>query len=243
MICKKNTTLLSILIIFLFLIFFYVFTKKANKNPNKQAGDIVLELEKYNENISRIDSIFYESITSNTDLLRSNLYYKKNDTLFLESFLIGKESEIGLKDGIYWFWIKKFDSKNVYYCPKKEILNTRIQSPLNPNLIKLMTTIDPITPREINKNCLFEIKDDLVRKIFFYEKKISRQEIYKDGNLIFTCEFLDFYFENNCYLPKKIKITWHEENINAMLFFSKPKINITKDFDIPKINKINLLGY
>lgn len=208
---------------------------KPDKGP--KIADIKELIQKINEENKEI-----YSISCNLSARYADFYwfYEKPNKVYFLTQVFKKDQAIVSSDGeIYWFWIKDFDSKHVYYCDLDKLQNTRVKSPLQPNLIKSLIFVDqiPLEAKIIDDEILFE-QDGYSRVIKIEDMKITEQHWLLEGKSI-----LSIYTEHD-NLPKRLRIIWHEEKQQIIVEVKKISTNPESPSQImPKLEKINLENY
>jgi outer membrane lipoprotein-sorting protein len=203
-----------------------------------------LIIEKLNNQNSEIQSV---SCRLSSSASISDLFYEKPNKIFLKTYFLGKEEAKVSSDGQnYWFWIRNFDPKCIYYTPLENLEETRVIDPLRPDMIKSLLCIDEIP----NENTL--VQDDNAVQIFFVCGSYRRLLIVKDGKIKeqhwYSFEdkpLLSIYVINQDIIPSLIKVIWHEQNYKVKISMSQVKINPKEKpkYDMPEMKKKNLKDY
>lgn len=232
---KKNR-IFEVVILLLALILFIIFLFK--KHPDQQINNLNT-INQINEQNSRINSI---SCDLTSEITNSYFFYCKPDKVILNTYFLKREESKIASDGkTYWFWIKKFNNKSVYYCRTIKIDDTRVIDPLKPNLIKSLICIDEIpldSKIKLSDEIEVEFKDGTYeRKIIIYNNRIQEQHWFLVGSPI-----LSIYVLEHNEVPTLIKVLWHKENYSTKIRISNIQINPNKQqsFEMPDLNKINL---
>lgn len=230
----KYIVLLSIVLLLLHIIF-------LKKQPNKKENNLNTIIQ-INERNSLIKSI---SCDLSSEMTNSYFFYSKPNKVILNTYLFKREeSKIASNGEVYWFWIKKFDPKSVYYCRPDKIDETRVIDPLKPHLIKSLICIDEI-PLDSN------VKFDNKIEVSFKDGQHDRLIIIDDGKIQEqhwnqnNAPILSIYVLEHAEVPTSIKVVWHKENYSAKIRINNIKINVKEEesFDAPNFKKINLEEY
>ena len=206
--------------------------KPAKKTNNLH--DTLDIIQKINLKNSKITSASSELVGNTAEFYW--FYEKPNKVYFVTKFL-KKEQAIASSDGkTYWFWIKSFDPKSVYYCDLDKIELTRVKSPLKPDLIKSLIFIDEIPKTAKVNNDEISFKDGFYLRIIKIGKENIKEQHWFENNE----KLLSAYYQDEC-----IKINWYEENKQISVFVKNLKINPKHEPDqqMPDLKKINLEDY
>lgn len=259
-----------LIIIILIPIIFLFYNQKNIKSPNylEENKPILNQISK--ENSSKIIKIIEEineknkkikSLTSKLNIhlnhkisinVSGDLYFEREKNFRMNIFSnFGKELDIGSNENLFWFWSK---NSNLYYSEHKNLNQTQLKTPLNPNWL-----LESLTIMELKKeNIEFgKFKDFFIilqkRKGIQNEtvtiatlinpnnKRIIGNYLYnKYGKMVASAEINEFYEE----IPKKIFITWYEEGITMEWILYNYKINIPINkniWELPLLkNSINI---
>jgi len=178
-------------------------------------------------------------------LLRVNgeINYKK-DRYFrmLVRSVGGVELDIGSNDTNFWFWSKRMVPSALYYSSYDNLHCTRLKTPFHPVWLKGILGFDPI-----------DIQRAMARKRGSYWEIISRSQnmqnrpilrstlidpqnmaiighyIYDQGNLVCSAEVHEHSFINECPIPAKMVIRWHEEAITMIWQLRSQCLNVNFD--------------
>jgi hypothetical protein len=231
---KKNY--IKYLVLFYFFIFLLFFFQKKPKNQEPNLN-VIKNINYVNSKIKSISCDLSEEMTN------SYFFYSKPNELILNTYFFNREqSKISSNGEIYWFWIKKFDSKSVYYCNLSKIDETSVIDPLKPDLIKSIICIDeiPLERSTIKITDQIEVSfkyKQYDRVIIVQDEKIKSQYWYINKEPILSVEVL-----KTEQIPTLLKVTWHREKYTTRIRLKNIKINQEKklDHNMPNLNKINL---
>lgn len=168
-------------------------------------------------------------------------FYEKPNKVYFKTTSRNKDQAIISDDGqTYWFWIKTFDPRTVYYCDSSKVDNTRVKHPLKPNFIKGILFFDKMPPeahvnqyRHTTEISFFD--ENYLRKILVNHNQITEQHWLENGELI-----LSVYYNSDL-----VEIFWHEENQSTIARIKQLIINPKEKPDqMPlDLKKIDLNGY
>lgn len=218
-----------VFVLFIAIIISLLKPAKKTNDPNN-----VLDIQKINQKNSHIMAASCDLIGNSAEFY---WFYEKPNKVYFATKFLKKEQAIVSADGkTYWFWIKSFDPKSVYYCDLDKIELTRVKSPLKPDLIKSLIFIDeiPKTAKVNNNEICF--KDGFYSRIIKIEKEKIKEQHWLENNK----PTLSAY-----YNEESIKIVWHEENTKISVFIKNLKINPTHRpaQQMPNLKTINLEDY
>lgn len=241
---KMNYFKFFIILLLSTIIVFYAYKNTNVKNQLKNA-DFTEIVKSINEKNSKIKSTYCPEIKIGF-LNKSSLFCEKNGDLLFVTYIYGtKEAMIGCEKNNYWFWIRSFDKKSIYFCKKSNLNKTNLNPIMNPEIISSMGWMREINPNSkieySEKGLLCEFKKDLIKIIIeFDSEKIISQKIFIDERLILTMEGKEYNYFSNHLMPTKIKAFWHEENIKETLYIDQWILNKKINTSEPKnFNRIN----
>lgn len=240
-----------VIIFLIFLFIFFVFQLKT-KNINKieKFDQISSIIEEINNNNANFQSIVCKESKKGFDF---EIRYKSP-----ESFLLivegkrGKELEIGFNESDYWFYFRKFDPKNLYFCEKQKLDKTRLKTILYPQILNDLLCLNLIDMSKFKfsyKNGTIvatEEKNGFVHVVLLdIEKKaVIEQLYYEENQLVLKVKVDSFSNYKNLNIPKNISINFYKEGI--FISIEIQQINESKNFSIKMpltTNKINLIDY
>lgn len=236
-----------ILILFLFILFFILLKnqKKIEIRPNLEK--LTNLIESVNSKNRQITSVLSSSEAS-FKKIKSRLYYKKPDQfLLVMQSKKGKELEIGFNNVYYWFWIKTFDPKNLYYCKIEQVNRTNLKPILYPQVLSDLLGINELNMSNfdfVETNGTIkgtEYKCGLKHVIIFDNEKIIEQEYYEKEKIILRVKVKSFSDYNGTKIPKDINLEFHQEGISLNLEIKPEEINKEISIEIPSgLSKIEL---
>lgn len=204
-----------------------------NKNPENLPDKKILTLSK-NEIIDKINlrnkeihsfSCYLTVTTGKMINLKGHLVYQKPHFLKLELHsMLGKELIIGSNNDIFWFWSKRYHSDNLYYSDYKNMMHSRLRTPFNPIWLRESLGFEEITyDSTTNKNnrlfvknkCLSTENKEVIKITEIDCNRLTTIAQYildMDNNTLATSEILDSVYENDFWIPKKIRFSWQEED-------------------------------
>jgi hypothetical protein len=161
---------------------------------------------------------------------------EKNFRLKVAHRLTGKEMDIGSNKDHFWFWSKRMNPPFLHYAKHEELNKTMLRTALNPNWMMESLNINSIDTENIEigkfKEFLAIIQTrtsttgEVVKIVVLInpnEKLVVGRYLYNaNEKLIASTEYQDFYE----FIPRKILIIWHEENITLDWDLSEIKTNI-----------------
>ena len=214
-------------------------------------AEMTRTVEGINRRNSAVKNVFYGSIRSGRS--SSTMFYSKPfDFMMSTSFLGRRESEVGSDKEIFWFWIRSFDPKSAYFCLRADVGKTRMRGAIRPDLLKSLLGIDEIDPsRAKMERCgpLLELtfeEFDHTRRLVLDSEKILEQHVSRGGVAVLSARVVDFHSANGTFLPKKIRVEWHEEGFAATLEMEGLETNLEKEPKVgipPGLGLVDLRGY
>jgi hypothetical protein len=246
-ILTRNQFFLIFLI--LFVTFLILKSKSSDKIPIKydQGAQLINDLNEKNSNINSL------ILNGDNKKLKYHIAYKKPDQFLLSvEGQRGREIEVGFDNLYFWFYIKNFDSKNLYFCDKSKLDQTRIKPILRPEILIDLLGLNAIDPSKFiffSKNDKIEAKE---KKLGFIrivildvkENNIIEQSYYYENDLFLSVKIQSFFnFEGN-NIPKSILINFKEERLFIPVEIKSKQINTEFKIEMPSdYNKINLVDY
>lgn len=210
-------------IILLLTIFVVICIHERKDNKNKLIDlNYSKVIKSINDKNSKIRSIYCPEIKIGF-FSKSSLFCRKNGDLLFVVYVYGtKETMIGCKENNYWFWMRSFDKKSIYFCEKTNLNKTNLNPIMNPEVISMMgwmSEIDSGLPIfTSNKGLLCELKKDSSKIIIeFDSEKIISQKIFIEEKLILTMEGKKYDYFSGHLMPIEIKAFLHEENIEQKI--------------------------
>lgn len=224
------------------------FQKPKEDAPSE--SDATSSMNSLNERQSSARSVLCPSIktgiTSN-----SSLFHRKDDIVSLSSWFLGlREAVVGCDGLEYWFWMRSFDAKSVYFCDREKLERTTLRPIMRPEVLIMIAWIGEIeTAQEVRKsNAGFVAvtkKGAIDIIVEFDQEKIRTQTAISEGVPIVTLEGDDFAEFSGLILPKRIRAFWHEERLFGEFVIEKWVINADDPVFLPPkgLRRINLEDY
>jgi hypothetical protein len=228
--------------------------KKVETSPiegdvnRSEMAEIVEEINRRNSSVS---SVFYGNIRSGRS--SSTMFYgKPYNFITITSFLGRKESEVASDKNLFWFWVRSFDAKSAYFCRREDVGVTRMKSAMRPDLLKGLVGIDEIDHEHSTmsmKGGLLEVRLEefgYAKRIVLDSEKILEQHVSNGDIPVLSVEVVEFHSVMGTFLPKKARVSWHEEGFETMLEMEGLEVNIKKEpqVGIPSgLGLVDLNGY
>jgi hypothetical protein len=211
--------------------------------PNVVINSDLLHMNTRNE---LIKNICYPNILMQTDEikfvaeLKSTLVYEKELKFRMMVWsILGKESDIGSNDDIFWFWSKRMTPPALFYAKHEDLHKTRLKTPFHPSWMKDLVGINPVDSTDasifaqgsylvVAKFQLSVMGEPIVRMYLIDPARMAYvgHYIFKtSGELVVSAEILDFHEVNGYFLPKTIDITLTEENLKTKWIMDRPVLN------------------
>jgi hypothetical protein len=242
---KNIITLLAVIIAALF------YYESSRKNTVVTPGRPAVEIfDSINSRNSLAKSIFYGKITG-ISMVHSSLLYKKPDLFLFETYLLNKKkAEVASNGETYWFWMEEFKKDSLFFCPIKKIESTRVKPALHPFIIQGLSWINEINPEGayLDKNGLAVVTNkegSYSKTLVADEQKLIEQHFFKDGSPVLSVTVSQFYEIEGVFLPKNMRLIWHEEGKSADIKTEMVSINSKNPVAaMPKgLEMINLEDY
>lgn len=221
---------------------------QISKENTSKIIKIIEDINKKNEKIQNLTSKINIHLNQKISInVFGNLYFEKEKNFRMNIFSnFGKELDIGSNENLFWFWSKNSD---LYYSEHKNLNQTRLKTPLNPNWLLESLTIMELKKENIEygkfKNFFIilqkrkGIQNEIVTIATLINpetKRIIGNYLYnQSGKMVASAEINEFYED----IPKKIFITWYEEGITMEWILYDYKINIPINKNIWELPKIN----
>lgn len=207
-------------------------------------------LDSLNKRNALAKSVYCPSIRTGIGS-NSSLFYRKEDKIVLSSWFLGLHEAFAGREGQeYSFWVRSFDAKSIYFCDTDNLEKTTLRPIMRPEVMVMISWIAEIDqPQGIErstKGFVTHVKrgpmDILVE---FDEKKVLTQSAFLNGLRIVTLEGRDFAEFSGLLMPRKIRVTWHEEMISGEFLVEKWIINANDPGLLPPpgLKRINLEDY
>lgn len=219
-------------------------------------------VEEINNRNAKISNVYLQSATikmqQNKLLVNVSgqlaMQKEKQFRLIVWHRLTGKEMDIGSNNDYFWFWSKRMNPPFLHYAKHEDLNKTMLRTALNPawlmesfNIQKIATeNLEILKLREywaiiqprlgiLGEQVKYMILIDPIQKVVLGRYLYNSQE-----KMIACVEYQEF--EN--YLPHKMQMIWHEENITLTWDLTSLKVNtqINNSFwTMPSAkNKINM---
>lgn len=230
----RKKILIFIIFFELFLLLFLFFIKNYKEQEKKEIKDNIIlnkKIEKKIEYKQPIEGEYEIQLSSNKMPFKvsGKLYLKppKKMFLYLNSFR-GREVFLGSNDKIFWFWIKDFNSKAIYYANYDDNDKIPLKSQFNPLWILLnIGVIDKIESwdlYEYNEDFFISKTVSLYEGLFTYKIKLKKNKIdfiklIDSDNIVKEFSQIN-YFNNN-----DIDITIESYNENLISYWSLTNFN------------------
>lgn len=203
----------------------------SQEEKPKPSHEIFQIIEEINARNAIIDSLYLQaaSIKMQQNKLSVNvsgqlaMQKQKYLRLIVWHRLSGKEMDIGSNDSYFWFWSKRMNPPILHYAKHEDLNKTMLRTALNPNWLMESLNVQEISTENIE---ILKYKDywaivqprlgisgEQVRCMILIDpvqKVVLGRYLYNAKERMIACaEYQDF--EN--YLPRKMQMIWHEENI------------------------------
>lgn len=212
-------------------------------------------------NSSQIDKVNYpyvqDSFTCNANVkfngfktVKGRLYSKNgNIGLYLKNEML-----LGSNPDTFWFWSKRFNSNNVYYCKHEDYYKSRLKPPLSPLwILRCMNCTDYqgfetfqskdsyklrkkiVSPQLTPMYMIIVLDKDFIPKS--YRLTDLNYKIIVESKIIKSMKYKD------AYLPTSVHTYWPDENMTLdWTFYDYEFKNFSDDaFKMPeKLNKVNM---
>lgn len=216
-------------------------------SPKLDANSSIAALNKRN---SSAKSVLCPSIKAGI-ASNSSLFYRKNDKIAVSNWFLGlREAVVVCDESEYCFWIRSFDAKSIYFCERDKLERTTLRPIMRPEVMIMAAWIGEIgSPQEIQPSPAGFVartrRGSMDVLVEFDHEKILAQSATIGGVSIVTLEGGDFADFSGLIMPKRIRVTWHEEKISGEFFVDKWIINAEDPmFSPPKgLKRINLEDY
>jgi hypothetical protein len=227
---KLTTTLLALLAVSVLMIFLAIISPKPENKaplPKFDPNSSLLSLNKRN---SSAKSVLCPSIRTGIGS-NSMLFYSKDDRVTFASWFLGvSEALVRCDRSEYWFWVRSFDAKSIYFCDRERIEKTRLRPIMRPEVLGMIAWIGEIDPLQkthrSDRGFIAQVKrGSMDIFIEFDHEKILAQSAFSEGRKIVTLEGFQFAEFSRLMMPKRIRATWHEENISGEFVIEKWIIN------------------
>lgn len=228
--------------------------------PDKTAQAVIAVVNQKNQPIK---SLFCDDIVAKISgmKIKARLAYEKDKNFrMLYWSALGKESDIGSNDNLFWFWSRRMHPRGFYYASHADLSKTRLKTPFIPLWImeSLSVNVLPDIDYKVNqKDNLLMLSENRINALG--EPTVKVTVIDKNTNLIIghycfdkknqlevSSEIIEFVKTKSGHeVPKKIKIQWFEENIFIDLELNNPETNMTLNpalWEMPDVPKKIRLG-
>lgn len=234
----------KILIIVIFILSLIII-KKTQKHDEKPNISWINSLNNQNKNIKKIKS----------DLVLKSFILEKKGFVCYEKkdyfkFFIPNNLEVGSNKEIIWFWSRDFYPKNIFFCDKNKIQNSRLKKIFYPNNIICFLCVQELSTNDLsfyNDSIIIKEYEENIEKITVIKNsKINEYFFYENNILILNIKIISYQNIKNFILPKEIIINWVLEELSVNLLLENIQINNFEfiDWQMPNSKtKINLSNY
>lgn len=190
-----------------------------------------------------------------THSLTGKLYFEKekNFRVVNKSSRDGRfMSDIGSNSDYFWFYAKRINPNELYYCSYDRVGNSRLKDSLNPLLMTEMVGLqslrgDIVPQKSGNFAVVREVEGSRGNKLLL-ATLIDPQKPAVVGYYLYTMsqrmlaevKIIDFFkTSTNAYLPKEIQLRWMSEEVSMRFRLSNPQLNKRinpKTWEMPTLN-------
>jgi ADP-heptose:LPS heptosyltransferase len=171
--------------------------------------------------------------------ISGSMYYEKPKCFrFLVWTGVGRETDIGSNDEIFWYWSRRDRHPGLYYANYDDYTKTRLKTPFNPVFMRESLGLEQIDPKnakivDSEKHVMItwqkiNASNNKILYSMFINKATKRMDGIVvsdlDGKTLASCEIT---YEG--LLPKKILYDWQEEQRSLTIEFSDVEVNLSLD--------------
>ena len=210
--------------------------------PDPEENEILCCVAGINIRNTCLKSIVYDQFEIRTSekpgiRLTGFLAYEKDQRLRMTVHsILGQESDIGSNDDIFWFWSRRMKTPALYWARHEDVHKTRLKTPFRPDWMMASLGLDVIKSGQPQKEGRYYkmlehtkgTRGKRVMRITLIDPKENRIiGIYLNDyyQLIASTEIKEVYWIDGFPVPKRIVITWHEEDVQIEWKMSSPRIN------------------
>ena len=184
------------------------------------------------------------------------MYYEKERRFRMTASQVTNgqpSSDIGSNDSYFWFWVKKLDSRTMFYSSYKNLYQTGLRDSMHPLWMIESLGMGQIDTKGANVyvqgNYVVVLKyamnprgEKCLRVLFIDPGKpaIAAQRTYSADQRSLASVSVDDWFATSAgiYLPKRISVNWQSEGIRFTQTLSNPQINVripAETFQMPNL--------
>jgi len=225
----------------------YISPERLVEKPvvsNEDLSSIFRCISALNEKNAQIHSIKYNQFKIKTSenpirLVGFIAYEKPQKFRMMIYSILVQESDIGSNDEIFWFWSRRMRNPSLYWAKHEDVNKTRLKPLFRPDWIMDSLGINFVenaasVSRDGKYYKILERTRGVGGKEFLKITLINPQELRIVGiylhdysKLIASTEIKDIYLVNGYAVPKRIVMTWHEENVYIEWNMPQPQINLS----------------
>jgi hypothetical protein len=169
--------------------------------------------------------------------LRGFLAYEKEQRFRMTIHsILGQESDIGSNDEVFWFWSRRMKPPALYWARHEDVYKTRLRTPFRPDWMMSSLGVGVIKVGKPSKQGRYYkmsehangIRGKKIMKITLIdpdELRVIGIYLHDYYQLIASTEIKEVYWIDGFPVPKRIVITWHEEDTQVEWRMSPPRIN------------------
>lgn len=215
--------------------------------PNT-AGELVAQLNKFSQPIQSLESDSIDiTVTQNGQPfgLNGRLAYQKERNFRMTASAIGNtEADLGSNSQEFWFYMKRNDPPDLFYCAYNDLPQAQVKLPLQPDWIAEALCVQEMNPSEytkrdvsagielvktVNHNGEQLYKGVLVATSGDKAGKVILHRLFRsNGQEIWRAEITDYQRERDIgryTLPFAVKITCPEHKVVVELKLKGLKVN------------------
>lgn len=187
-------------------------------------------------------------------ILDATLAYEKSRHFrMVTTSLLGTESDIGSNDSVFWFWSKRMNPPALHYADYKDIHKTRLKTPFHPVWMMESLGLDEIqlepgtyVGRNSNLWYIYTMSSSVMGRPVIRVKVIDAEKlcviashIFEGGRCVASSQITENFKHNDIWVPQKIVVSWHEENVVMTWTLNDPIVNANLSQDQWKIPQIS----
>jgi len=214
------------------------------------AAELVTHLNRNSQPIQSVESDALDiTVTQNGQpfgLSGKLAYQKERNFRMIASAIASTEADLGSNDQEFWFYMKRNDPPDLFFCSYNELAQAQIKLPIQPDWIAEALCVQNLNPqeyemREIRNGAYFELikrvnhqGEQLYKGVLIATSgpnagRVVMHRLFRaKGPEVWRAEMLEYQLEKDVggfAIPYHVKITCPEQNVTIEMKLKDCKVN------------------
>lgn len=214
------------------------------------AADLVTHLNRNTQPIQSVETDNLDiTVTQNGQPFGLNgklAYQKERNFRMIASAISSTEADLGSNDQEFWFYMKRNDPPDLFFCSYNELSQAQIKLPIQPDWVAEALCVQNLNPqeyemRELRNGAYFELikrvnhqgeqlyKGVLVATSGPNAGRVVMHRLFRaKGPEVWRAEMLEYQLEKDVgafAIPYHVKITCPEQNVTIEMKLKNCKVN------------------